>query len=391
MGDFLILLESGYSRRRAFVLNTLSSLTAMLGAILAYFHGVVSRELHLHRPGRPDPGTPARDESLIMDRRKLLPLVPFVGLALCIAGGIIVLSTVASSRHWERGSAGAKGKCKVFVSIPPQEYFVERVGGGRVDVEALLQPGDSPATYEPTPRQIAELSEAALYFRIGVAFENALMPKIRNTMTRLKVVDTRKGIELLTMKKDHHPQPAGENEREPDSTRNGKEARYAGKDPHIWLDPMLVKIQVRTVAASLAELDPDGKDVYNSHCEAFAADLDGLNARLTEILRPVKGKTLMVFHPAWGYFAHAYGFKQEPIEIEGKTPSARQLVRIIEAAREERVKAIFVQPQFSRADAEAAANGIGGKVVPIDPLARDYMTNLEYVAATLADALSEQK
>jgi len=134
VGDFLILLESGYSRRRAFVLNTLSSLTAMLGAILAYFHGVVSRELHLHRPGRPDPGTPARDESLIMDRRKLLPLVPFVGLALCIAGGIIVLSTVASSRHWERGSAGAKGKCKVFVSIPPQEYLVERVSGGRVDV-----------------------------------------------------------------------------------------------------------------------------------------------------------------------------------------------------------------------------------------------------------------
>jgi zinc transport system substrate-binding protein len=270
------------------------------------------------------------------------------------------------------------GKVVVFTSIVPQEYFVERIGGKRVEVQALVKPGSSPATYEPTPRQMAALSEARLYFRIGVPFENALLPNIEETMKGLRIVDTRRGITLRAMKAHHHSE--GE-----DRQHNG------GNDPHIWLNPRLVQLQVQAIAEALIKVDPDGKDAYKKNLAAFLKDLDGLDAKLAEALAPVKGKTFLVFHPAWGYFADAYGLEQEPIEIEGKEPSAMQLARIIEEAKKEGVRVIFVQPQFSQASAKQIAEAIGGAVVPIDPLARDYITNLEAVATKVGPMLEKQQ
>jgi zinc transport system substrate-binding protein len=297
-----------------------------------------------------------------------------------IVGVVIVASviTVYVFFRFRASPPASTGKIVVFTSIVPQEYFVERIGGNRVEVQALVKPGSSPATYEPTPRQMAALSEARLYFRIGIPFENALLPNIEETMKGLRIVDTRKGITLRAMKAHHHDESE-------DHQHDG------GNDPHIWLNPRLVKLQAQTIAEALIEVDPDGKDVYKKNLAAFLKDLDVLDAKLAEALAPVKGKTFLVFHPAWGYFADAYGLEQEPIEIEGKEPSAKQLARIIEEAKEEGVRVIFVQPQFSQASAEQIAEAIGGAVVPIDPLARDYITNLEAVAAKVGALLEKQQ
>jgi zinc transport system substrate-binding protein len=164
-----------------------------------------------------------------------------------------------------------------------------------------------------------------------------------------------------------------------------------GADPHIWLNPRLVKIQARTIADALIQVDPKGKTAYERNLAIFVKDLDKLDAKLKKTLAPFKGKTFMVFHPAWGYFADAYGLKQDPIEIEGKNPSSKQLSRIIETAKTEGVRIIFVQPQFSRRLAKRVAESIGGAVAPINPLARDYIANLEEVAAKVSDAMKGQK
>jgi zinc transport system substrate-binding protein len=268
-------------------------------------------------------------------------------------------------------------KVSVFTSIVPQEYFVERIGGDRVEVQALVKPGSSPATYEPTPIQMAALSEAKLFLRIGVPFENAFLPKIEETLEDLRIVDTRKGITLRKMKARHD--------------QADEQPYEAGTDPHIWLSPRLVKTQARTIADALIQADPAGKAAYEKDLAVFLKDLDALDAKLAKALAPVKGKTFMVFHPAWGYFADAYGLAQEPIEIEGKEPSALQLARIIEQAKQEGVRVIFVQPQFSQASAKQVAEAIGGAVVPIDPLARDYIANLEAVATKVSAALEKQQ
>lgn len=253
------------------------------------------------------------------------------------------------------------GKLTIFTSILPQEYFVERIGGDRVEVQALVKPGSSPATYEPTPRQMADLSEAKLFFRIGVPFENTFVPKVEGAAGGLRIVDTRRGITLR------------------------------GNDPHIWLNPRLVKVQARTIAKALIEADPAGEATYEENLATFLKELAALDTDLVEALARVRGKTFMVFHPAWGYFADAYGLQQEPIEIQGKEPAARQIARMIEMAKDEGVRVIFVQPQFDRSSAERIAEAIGGVVVPIDPLARDYVRNLERVAAMVREALQKQE
>jgi zinc transport system substrate-binding protein len=183
------------------------------------------------------------------------------------------------------------------------------------------------------------------------------------------------------MKAHHH------HKGDPEKTNHYEE----GTDPHIWLSPRLVKIQARTITDALIEVDPTGQATYENNLAAFIQKLDVLDAHLIEALAPVKGKTLMVFHPAWGYFADAYGLEQEPIEVEGKEPSGQQLARMIELAKDEGVRIIFVQPQFSKRSAMRIAEAIGGAVVPINPLARDYLNNLERVATAVREALQKQE
>ncbi|MCK4891224.1 MAG: zinc ABC transporter substrate-binding protein, partial [Candidatus Pacebacteria bacterium] len=93
----------------------------------------------------------------------------------------------------------------------------------------------------------------------------------------------------------------------------------------------------------------------------------------------IQNKKILVFHPAFGYLARDYGFEQIAIEIDGKEPSAENLANIIDTAKEENIKTIFVQKQFSQKSAEAIAKQIGGSVVPLDPLADDYVENLRRI------------
>lgn len=279
---------------------------------------------------------------------------------------------VALSCSPDTGEVG-KSKLRVFVSIPPQAFFVERIGGEKVEVEVLLAPGQSPATYEVTPQQMARLSEADLFFSIGVPFEKQLLRHIAGSLGELDIIDTGEGIELRPISGHRHE----------------GEIHTGALDPHIWLDPNLVKVQAGHIASALSALDPANEESYQRNLSGFVAELDSVDLAIRELLTPLRNRTIHVFHPAYGYFTDAYGLHQEAIEIEGREPSARELARIIEEAKEGGVKTLFVQPQFSRKQAQVIAAEIGGEVVVLDPLAGDYMNNLWDIATKIATALGE--
>lgn len=270
--------------------------------------------------------------------------------------------------------AGASEPMAVFVSILPQKYFLEQVGGRHVRVSVMVGPGQSPATYEPTPRQLLALGEARAYFRIGVPFEAAWMVRIAAANPAMTIVDTRQGIRLRAMDRPHDG--------------GASDPSQGLKDPHIWTSPPLVEIQARTIRDALIDLDPGHRADYERNWERFVAELKALDAYIRERLRGLKVRSFMVFHPSWGYFAHTYGLHQIPIEIEGKAPGARELARLIEQARSQRIKVIFVQTQYSRRTAQAIADAIGARVVAVDPLAEDYVQNLKHVAEVFAEAMS---
>lgn len=266
----------------------------------------------------------------------------------------------------------------VFVSILPQQQFAQAIGGDHVHVQVMVGPGRSPATYAPTPRQMAALSDARLYWRIGSPFEQVWMARIEAVNPAMAVVDARDGIRLRHM--------------EPTAAVLGSGAAdddhgHGLKDPHIWLSPPLVKIMCAHFKDALIRLDPSHRADYEANFRRYVRRLDRLDADIRRTLAGVHQRRFMVFHPAWGYFAATYGLVQIPIQIEGKTPGPRTLAAIIALARRDDIRVIFVQRQFSRIDAETVASAIGGKVVVVDPLAADYLSNLRHVARVFAEAM----
>jgi zinc transport system substrate-binding protein len=299
-----------------------------------------------------------------------LALLTALAAALAGCGGEAQPPAGSDGAGREPPSAGTP---RVFVSILPQADFVERLAGGRVRVEVLVRPGQTPETYSPTPRQMARLAEARVFFTAGVPFEEALIPRIRASMKNLTVVDTLEGLRLREMEGEHE-HAAGDH-------------HHGDKDPHVWLDPLLVRRQAETIRDALIALDPAGAGEYRANCAKLQEDLETLHAELTAALAPLRGREILVFHPAYGYFCAAYGLKQTAVEVEGKAPGARQLAAIIERARAGGVKAIFVQPQFSQKTAATVASGIGASLVTMDPLARDYFANMRQMARRVGEAL----
>jgi len=293
---------------------------------------------------------------------------------------IIVITLLAGQ------SAFAASRMMVFVSINPQKYFVQQIGKDLVDIRVMVAPGASPATYEPRPRQMADLSTARVYFAIGVAFENVWLDKISAVNPQMKVVHTDNGIQKIPMAVHHHPDQA--NPDYPKETHYDEDEHGSrGLDPHIWLSPPLVKTQARSILAALQEVDPDRQDSYAANYHQFIDRIDELDADLKKTFAGKPNLQFMVFHPAWGYFGQAYGLKQVPIEIEGKSPKPARLKALIEHARKKGIKVIFVQPQFSSKSAELVAREIGGQVAFADPLAEDWLANLTSVADRFKAAL----
>lgn len=289
------------------------------------------------------------------------------------------------------------GKPGVFVSILPLEFFVNRLANGLVETQVLVGPGMSPATYEPLPRQMAALLRARLLFVIGVPFERSLLSKLRETMPGLRIIDSRgesAGAGAAC--------PAGTGETTGNGNGGGPEAlhdravaeeadhghgcSHDGIDPHVWMSPVAARRIARNVLSGLLDILPQSKEELGSRFEALDSELAALDLEIKAILAPYSGRSFFVYHPAYGHFASAYGLRQVSVEREGKEPSPRGLANLIRAAKAEGVRVIFAQPQFSTSWAEALARSVGGRVVTLDPLSRDYVLNMRALASSIAES-----
>ncbi len=266
----------------------------------------------------------------------------------------------------------ASSRLQIFVSVPPQKYFVEQIGKERVNVDVMVEPGASPHTYEPKPKQMVAIARTKIYFSIGVAFEETWIKKIASTNPAMEIVPTQQGIKkiAITGHQDEH------------------EADHSdGLDPHIWLSPPLVKLQAQTILKALLKADPANRSFYEINFQQFSHQIADLDHDLKAVFAGKQDRQFMVFHPSWGYFAQAYGLKQIAIELEGKSPKPAQLKEIIKLGRTQGIRMIFVQPQFSARNANLVAKAIGGEVVFVDPLAEDWMSNLRHIANKFHQAL----
>ena len=276
-----------------------------------------------------------------------------------------------------------EGRLQVAVSVPPQAYLLERIGGSRVQVEVMIPPGASHTTYSPSPRQMVALSQARLYVLVGhpaFLFETEHIAPFLAAHPGIRTVDMSAGMELIL----EDVEGEGHVER---GLFGEEEHGHAGGDPHVWVAPSTVRVASGNVARALAEIDPGHAAEYRSNLASLLADIDGLDREIRAMLAGAEARSFMVYHPAWGYFAREYGLTQVAIEAGGREPSAARVIELVELARRERVHAIFVQRGFAWKSARVLADEIGGKVVVVDPMGEDWLAEMRTAARAFKEAL----
>jgi len=292
-----------------------------------------------------------------MERKKVIYII----LTLIL---ISITFTVIYYFAINNSSGSPDGKIGVVVTVGPQEEFVKRVGGDRVNVTVMVPSGADPHTYEPLPNQMKQVQDAQIYFQVGsgIEFELSWMDKIASMNPEMKLVNTSEGITLL-------PNTAEQEE---------------GSDPHVWVSPKNAKIMVENIYQTLIQTDPENKDYYTENRDEYLKELDELDKNITQTLSGKNNTKIMVYHPAWAYFCKDYNLQQIAIESEGKEPTPQEIANLVDEARADNIKIIFVTPEFSTSNAEVIANEIGGKVVVVDPLDSNYLENMQKVAEAFA-------
>jgi zinc transport system substrate-binding protein len=263
----------------------------------------------------------------------------------------------------------------LVVPIAPYKTILQGIVGDTHPITVLIPPGREPHDFEPTPGQLTRLAGAAIYFQLGMPFEDTMLEKLRQINPKLKVVDLRQGIVLRP--NDEPLLEFGEGESEEDSP----------KDPHIWLSPALLATQAATMADAVKALDPDREAAFDSGFLSVTTRLTEVSESIKAQLAALPSRNIMVFHPAFGYFCDEFDLKQIPIEIHGKSPAAKDLGLLIKLARDKHISVIFAEEQFSTKEAETVSKALGGRVVMLDPMVEDVYTNIANIATIIRESV----
>ena len=264
-------------------------------------------------------------------------------------------------------------RLKVAVSILPLKYFVQKIAGDKAAVAVMVPPGANPHSYEPKPKELKGLSGTALYVKAGtpVEFEISWMGKILSINPKMAVCDSSKGIPLI-------------NGADKNGTAASKDVHeHFGADPHIWTSVRNGVIIAENIKNALSAVDPANKAFYEENFRKTQKELQELDNALREMLKSYAGSSFIVFHSGWGYFARDYSLKEISIEAGGKEPSARDLGNLIKEARQEKIKAVFVSPEFSQKSSRVIAAEIGGRVVSVDHLAENIPLEIQKMAEAI--------
>jgi zinc transport system substrate-binding protein len=287
--------------------------------------------------------------------------------------GILILIAVLLAGC--KNNENQNEKIRIAVSILPQEYFVSKIAGDLFEINVLIPPGASPATYEPTPAQLASLSKTDLYLRLGhTGFEMAWMEKLASTNDNMTIVDLSQGIDLIIEDVMHgHDHDHGHH--------------AGGVDPHIWLSPKNVKVIARNIHQVLTSGYPEHSETFSSNLEGFLHDLDTLDQHISHELSGLQSKSFFTYHPSLSYFARDYNLDQHPMELGGKTPSSAHMKKLIDTAKEKRIRVIFLQMQYDQKNAEVLAKETGAEIVQINPLALEWHDQMIFITEKLKQNL----
>ncbi len=258
---------------------------------------------------------------------------------------------------------------------------VSRVGGDRVDVTSLVPPGANEHEYQPSPRDIAAVTDAALVFEVGLGLEEFMETIILNAGTQIEPVTVSDGITTMEF--------------------SGGGDEHFTADPHVWMDPANVVIWTRNIAAALSASDPDHQDIYSANSAAYITELEALDTWIAQQTGtiPQENRQIVTDHMLFGYFAEKYGFTVVgaiiPSFSSGAEPSARELAELEDSIRQFDVKVILVGNTVNPSLAARIADDTGirlvqfytGSLSEADGPAATYLDYMRYNVNAIVSAL----
>lgn len=264
----------------------------------------------------------------------------------------------------------------VAVSLQPYANVVHEIGGGEVQVVTMLPPGADPHTFEPKPASLKEFSRATVYFSDGSGMDAAWLPRFKGVNKNVNVVSISKGITWMEADEHHHYEGEERCDKHHHDEHDGDD--HEEMDPHLWTSPLQMMQVAENVCEALMSLDAANKDLYRKRANDLIFRLKKLDVELRQTINmlPEGGRTFIVFHPAYGYFARDYGMKQLTVEVAGKEPKPRDLANLVKTGKANNVHIVFVQPQFSKRAAATIAKELDAKILDTDPLSYDYEGNI---------------
>lgn len=295
---------------------------------------------------------------------------------------LMIFNLSCSSKNSDGGKSGV---LNVTVSILPQKFIVEQIGKEKVKVNVMVPPAASPETYEPEPRKMMELKESALYFLIGMPFEISSFEKIKDEYKNVRFLNMQERIDLKGSEHAHGDHNHGDHHHE-----EGAPCDHH-TDPHIWLDPAYLIIMSENAASGLIKTDPGNREFYVRNLTVLKREIQALHDEILDIFKDSRGKSFVVYHPAWSYFAGRFDLKQVEIEIEGKEPSAAEMAKQIDFIKKNGVKYIFSQPSSPETVINSISSQTGAKIIIMDPLKENVLKNIKESATAIKEGLVSAK
>jgi len=263
------------------------------------------------------------------------------------------------------------------VTIEPQRYFLEQIVGDKFQVNTLVPPGSSPETYEPSPSAMIKLGNSRAYFKVGfLGYENVWTGKLAENNPDLKIVDCSVEIEPVYGGHGHHDH----SHEAADHSHNQTDAA----DPHVWSSAKNAVLFSQNMLNAVVELDVENAGLYRANFEKLTQKIAETDSALTRLLKDIPTRSFIVYHPALAYLARDYNLTQHSIEFEGKNPSPAQMKELVDLAKAENIKIVFVQQEFDIKNSEVIAREIGATSHTINPLAYEWDEELIRIAQLLA-------
>ncbi|MDP3623403.1 MAG: zinc ABC transporter substrate-binding protein [Methanobacteriaceae archaeon] len=300
-------------------------------------------------------------------------------IILTVSGALIYFSNYHNFLNNNNTTTSNVSNSKIVVaaSVLPQKEFIEKVGGDKVQVIVMVPPGGDPHTYEPKASQMEQIANAQMYVQVGsgIDFEMTWIDKIKSLNRNMLVINDSKGITFIpSIENISNTEQNGEN-----FSSTGINTGITESDPHVWVSPKNAQVMVENIYQGLVKIDPKNKEYYLINKENYLKELRQLDKNITSELSNQKGSKILVYHPSWEYFCHDYGMTQIAIEKEGKDPTPKEMMNIINLSKKDNITAIFVSPQYNTRSSEVIASEIGAKLIFIDELAPDYVDNMRKI------------